>query len=227
MPEDELAISLGGERVVALAERALYWPTAGTLFVADVHFGKDATFRQARRWVPPGTTEHDLERLARLIERHDVRRLVILGDAFHSEHAEEPATVEELLQWRARVPIEILMVRGNHDRRVDAIAERLQFSMEEEGALLAPWSLHHHPATSSDNYVLCGHVHPVILARGGARQRLRLPCFWADDQRCILPAFGGFTGGGLVKPRRGDQVVVVAGDRVMLALTEREAKRET
>jgi len=226
MPEDELVIGLGGERVVALAERALYWPAEATLFVADAHFGKDATFRQARRWVPPGTTGHDLERLTRLIERHAVKRLVILGDAFHSEHVEEPATVEELLQWRARVPIETMMVRGNHDRRVDAIAERLQFVMREEGTLLTPWSLHHHPSTSPVGYVLCGHVHPVVLARGGARQRLRLPCFWADERRCILPAFGGFTGGGLVKPRRGDQVVVVAGDRVMMAPTEREANRQ-
>lgn len=215
MPDDEASFRLAGQKVVALAERALLWPDKKTLFVADVHFGKDAAFRHARRWVPPGTTGDDLSRLTRLIDRYRVKRLIILGDAFHSEHAEERATFEEIRAWRDGVPCAVQMVKGNHDRRATGLAERLDFDLLEEGQVLGPWSLRHHPAAEAGGYVLCGHIHPVARVYGPARQSERVPCFWADGRQCILPAFGGFTGGAVVRPRRGDQVILVVGTRVI------------
>lgn len=215
MPDAELPLHLAGENLLILAGRALFWPDAATLFVADVHFGKDATFRQALRWVPPGTTTDDLARLSVLLARYAVRRLVILGDVFHSEHAQEPATYEEIRAWRSTISTEILMVRGNHDRRADAMAEKLQFTMCEEGLTMGPWILSHHPRKADAGYVLCGHLHPVAKMRGAARQSLRVPCFWATESQCVLPAFGGFTGGGLVRPGPCDKVILVAGNAVI------------
>ncbi len=215
MPDDEFPFRLAGEDVVALAERALLWPSEATLFVADVHFGKDATFRQALRWVPPGTTKDDLARLSGLLACHGVRRLVILGDVFHSEHAREAVTFAELRAWRAQTPADILMVRGNHDRRADEMARELDFDLHEEGLPLGRWVLSHHPREAAEGYVLCGHVHPVAKMRGAARQSLRVPCFWATATQCMLPAFGGFTGGGLIRPRPQDKVVLVAGHKVL------------
>ena len=43
-----------------LAERALYWPRAATLFVADVHLGKAAAFRAGGVPLPRGATAADL-----------------------------------------------------------------------------------------------------------------------------------------------------------------------
>ena len=212
----ELTFTLAGEEVIALADKALFWPEGKTLFVADVHWGKDATFRQAQRWVPPGTTRDDLVRLLRLLERHRVERLVILGDAFHSEHANEENTVDELQEWRERVPAEILMIMGNHDRKAEGIAHRLNFIVCAENHRLGPWTLRHHPmAKPPKTYVLCGHLHPLAVVRGAARQSLRLPCFWANEAQCILPAFGGFTGGSVIRPKRGDRVILVADGRLL------------
>ncbi len=217
MPDEQVCFSLAGEDVVALGERALLWPRERTLFVADVHFGKDATFRHARRWVPPGTTAHDLSRLDELLRAHRAERLVVLGDAFHSEHAREDATFDEIRAWRTRLDAAVVMVRGNHDLRAGELARRLDFQFVGEGHPAPPFALHHHPAERSGGYVLCGHLHPVVRARGAARQSLRVPCFWAGPHRCILPAFGGFTGGAIVKPARGDRVILVAGGKVMEA----------
>ncbi len=47
-----LDVVLCDERVQLLADRALYWPRARTLFVADVHLGKAAAFRAG------GTFQH-------------------------------------------------------------------------------------------------------------------------------------------------------------------------
>lgn len=212
----ELEFILAKQRVTVLAEKALLWLAERTLFVADVHFGKDATFRQAQRWVPPGTTGNDLARLTALIERHAVERVTILGDAFHSEHADEENTFNEILDWKKQTNCEVLMIPGNHDRKTEAIARGLGFQLHPEGHLLGPWSLHHHPTTKPQvGYVFCGHLHPMAIAYGKARQRLRLPCFWANKKQCVLPAFGGFTGGSIVRPKQGDRVILVADDQLL------------
>ncbi|HVE16621.1 MAG TPA: ligase-associated DNA damage response endonuclease PdeM [Chthoniobacterales bacterium] len=225
MPDDELPLLLAGQDIVALAESALFWPRERTLFVADVHFGKDATFRNALRWVPPGTTTEDSERLSRLVERYRAAKLVILGDAFHSEHAREDATLQELHHWRKGFDTDVLMVRGNHDRRAGGIARELGFEMVDEGHPMEPFALHHHPvAKFAGGYVLCGHLHPVAAASGLARQRIRLPCFWIAKHQCVLPAFGGFTGGSSIRPSREDQVILVA-DGKLIAADLRQTRR--
>ena len=59
----DVMLTIAGEDVQLLPERALYWPRACTLVVADVHWGKAATFRAAGIPIPSGTTTEDLARL--------------------------------------------------------------------------------------------------------------------------------------------------------------------
>jgi uncharacterized protein len=58
-----------------LPERAAFAPAAKTLFVADLHLGKAATFRAFGAPAPTGVSEETLRRLADLI------------DVVHPEHA--------------------------------------------------------------------------------------------------------------------------------------------
>lgn len=213
MPADAIPFELAGEKVTALADRALLWRK--TLFVADVHFGKDATFRHAQRWIPPGTTQDDLARLDHLIAHLRVKTLFILGDAFHSKHSGEDATLTAIREWRHRTSAEVRMIKGNHDLRATEIAEAADFEVLDEGFQLGPWTLNHHPSESSPGYALCGHLHPEASVRGTARQSLRIPCFWATERQCVLPAFGGFTGGSVVRPKPGDRVFLVVEDSLL------------
>ena len=80
----DLTTTLAGEEVVMLPERALYWPRARTLFLADLHWGKAATFRASHVPVPIGTTASDLARLSRALTRTGASHLVILGDLLHA-----------------------------------------------------------------------------------------------------------------------------------------------
>lgn len=204
-------MELAGEEVMATAERALIWPRERTVFVADIHFGKDATLRRANRWVPFGTTTHDLARLSLLLRKYEANRLIILGDAFHSEHAEEKETREEIAAWRKdHTETEMLMIAGNHDRRAKTLAADLGFQVEEENYRLGPWMLRHHPPVEADEYTLCGHLHPQAILTGEARQSLRVACFWFRKDYAVLPAFGGFTGGSAVRPRAEDRVILIA-----------------
>ena len=104
--------------MLLLPERALFWPRAGTLVVADLHWGKGATFRAAGIPIPVGTTSDDLARLDGALLRTGARRLVVLGDLFHARAGRIAThTLAELRRWRGAAPeLEILLVRGNHDR---------------------------------------------------------------------------------------------------------------
>src|SRR6476469_9316188 len=81
--ETSYDIVMAGERVALYAARALYWPRCMTLFIADLHLGKAATFRAGGVPLPRGSTAADLARLTRLIERTSAARLGVLGDFLH------------------------------------------------------------------------------------------------------------------------------------------------
>lgn len=211
-----LATELAGERVLLLPQKALYWPAAKTLMVADIHFGKAASFRALGVPVPHGTTSENLAALETLLTTHDIQRIVFLGDFLHSRAAQAPATLQSLLVWRSRHrELQLLLVRGNHDLHAGDPSALLDVTMAEEPFASSPFALCHHPDLACGGYVIAGHVHPVFHLRT-AREALRLPCFLLGTSRAILPAFGAFTGGHALIPQASDRVYVVADELVFL-----------
>src|SRR5262245_47992315 len=111
-----LEIEWAGEKLSLLPERALWWPAAGTLFIADVHLGKAGVFRAAGLPVPEATHQSDLSRLNRALQISAARRLVILGDLFHAPIPDKESTRELLRTWRGQQDhLEMILVPGNHD----------------------------------------------------------------------------------------------------------------
>ena len=205
-----------GEALVLLPERALWWPARRTLFIADLHLGKAATFRAAGQPVPAGTTQRNLARLDALIAQHGVQHLVVLGDFLHAEQSRTPVLLAALADWRARhAALHITLVRGNHDSRAGDPPASLGIAIVDEPHLVAPFACCHHPQAHATHFVLAGHVHPACLLFGAGRDRLRLPCFVVDagqaDQagQAVLPAFGEFTGGWRVAPAPGRRLYAV------------------
>jgi DNA ligase-associated metallophosphoesterase len=207
-------VTLGGERVELLTERALYWPHGRTLFVADVHLGKSAAFRAGGVPVPRGTTAADLARLDALVARTGARTLVVLGDFLHAAASRVAALDAAVRGWRAaRRDLAVTLVRGNHDRRAgDPPAEWLVDVVAGPHAL-PPFIACHEPATPPTGYALCGHVHPGIVV-SDAYDCARLPCFVLGERRALLPAFGRFTGLATVAPAGGETIVAIANGRL-------------
>lgn len=208
-------IELCGERLWLLAERALYWPARKTLLVADVHIGKAASFRVLGQPVPRGTTAVTLERLDGLLAAFAVETLIVLGDFLHSRPGRAPATLALLDDWRKRhTALRIQLTRGNHDRHAGDPPSGLAIEVVDEPLLLGPFALQHEPVACPGFCVLAGHVHPVAVLRGKARQRLRLPCFLIDEHISLLPAFGEFTGGWEVQPAAAARIYLTGAGRV-------------
>jgi uncharacterized protein len=217
----DVMLTISGEEIYLLAERALWWPNASTLVVADLHWGKASTFRAAGIPIPIGTTSDDLARLDSALIRTGARRMVVLGDLFHARAGRIAShTLAELRRWRSlAAPVEILLVRGNHDRHAGDPPSDLRINCVNAPAFVPPFVFRHEPATRGDGFALAGHVHPGLTLMGRGLQRETLPCFVIGQAGALLPAFGSFTGFGSVDPAPGDRAfVVVEGEVLEVAL---------
>lgn len=220
---------------VHLAEGLTVWlhpsgvaflPEHATLLVADMHLGKAASFRRLGVPVPAGSTATTLQALGDALASlggTPVQHLVFLGDLLHAARGRSPAlsqVVEQALTaWRGKCPgLRVHLVRGNHDRAAGDPPSEWAIELQTEPWLMGPWALCHEPQPVTGAYTLAGHWHPCIGLRGGARERLRLPCFWFGDTAHhavgVLPAFGDFTGMHPIQRRLGDRVWAVADEAV-------------
>jgi DNA ligase-associated metallophosphoesterase len=209
-------LSVAGETLLLSAARTVYWPREKMLVVADIHFGKAASFRALGVPVPHGTTSENLALLDSLLAAHDVVHIVFLGDFLHAKAGRAPATMAALLDWRQRhAGLRLTLVRGNHDLHAGDPPARLDIDVIDEPALFGPFAFCHHPDLSPAPaaYVLAGHVHPVYRLSSG-RDTLRLPCFLAGATRLLLPSFGAFTGGFPVTPEADESVFLTTGDAI-------------
>jgi len=209
-----MQIFIADEALLLLPQRAIYWPARQMLVIADIHFGKAATFRALGVPVPAGTTSQNLEALEALQAAHDVKHVLFLGDFLHAKSAHAPATLATIGQWRTRhSDIELTLVRGNHDDRAGDPPADLGITVVDEPHVIGPFAFCHHPQESTLGHVLAGHVHPVHRLATRA-DSLRLPCFVIGEHTSVLPSFGAFTGGFAVHHRAGERLFVAAEDRV-------------
>lgn len=214
------AITLpGGTPLWLLPQRAVWWPSARTAFVADVHFGKAATFRRAGQPVPHGTTADNLARLDAVLAVTGAQHLVFLGDFLHARSGAADALWSQLLPWRERhVGIRMTLVRGNHDLHAGDPPAALGITLVDE-----PWQplegaevrACHHPLAVAGSTVLAGHLHPTVTLYGLARDAARLPCFAFTPGLLVLPAFGAFTGTSSQSMAPQARRFAVVGDRVV------------
>lgn len=210
-------IELRGETLTLHPERAAYWHRESALLISDPHWGKAATFRAGGIPVPSGTTVEAIERLDTLVERTSARRVFFLGDLLHAKPGRSKEMFSALQEWRkSRSEIDVILVRGNHDRRAGDPPADLRFDCVDAPYSISPFVFAHHPVAEKSGYVIAGHVHPGIRLYGPARQRERLPCFVFGHDVGILPAFGDFTGLGDIDPEDWERIYVIAEDRVLL-----------
>lgn len=228
---DWIRLIVGREEVGLLPHRAVHWPAARTLFVADTHIGKAATFRNGGIPVPD-TYPDDLDRLSDALRETGAERLVVLGDLMHAPQGLTDAVIGSMAAWRAKHgSLAVELVSGNHDRFPDGLLTVLDVRTLGDEARDGPFLFRHDPDSSDPaadgSYVLSGHVHPAAHLNGSRWQSLRLPCFVIGRKRAILPAFGTFTGTARFTPFRGDRVFVVTGERVLEAAGSRRSPRRT
>ncbi|MET0346439.1 MAG: ligase-associated DNA damage response endonuclease PdeM [Casimicrobiaceae bacterium] len=209
---DALATVVGGEAVTLFADRALYWPRERTLFIADVHLGKTATFRAHGVPMPRGVTATDLARLTALIARSGATRVVVLGDLLHARAGRVAALDATVEAWRdTHRETAIVLIRGNHDAHAGDPPAAWAIDCRADPYAMPPFLACHAPVSPPSGYALCGHLHPGVRLHGSGEESARLPCFVLGERHAILPAFGRFTGLAMVAPSPELRIVAIAG----------------
>lgn len=190
-----LPLELAGMPLQLLPQRAVWRPDTHTVFVADVHIGKAASFRRLGVPVPDGTTDETLQRLQTLVHATQAAHLVVLGDLFHSEHVRGSDSLTQFAQWRStHAALRITLIRGNHDARSGDPAPHLDIACVDAPAAFDGLHGLHEPDDVFRAPALAGHVHPAVRLSGKGRDTVRVPCFARRGHQLILPAFGAFTG---------------------------------
>jgi hypothetical protein len=183
---------VAGAVLTADPSGALWWAEKRLLAVADLHFEKGSAFAvRTGQMLPPYDTHATLARFAEVAERLQPKTIVCLGDNFHDgdgpQRLDAPAkrAIGALMRQRRFVWIE-----GNHDA-ASALALGGECAVE---LAVGPLVFRHDAKRGRVMGELSGHLHPV--ARVATRvKRLKRRCFVSDGARCVLPAFGAFTGG--------------------------------
>lgn len=206
------SIEIRGETLMPRWDRTLLWPAQNTVFVADVHLGKSASFRSMGVPLPTGSTGETLRRLSESVQ--NASRLVILGDLWHAKAGRSP---ENECAWHAWLEdhqeMETWLVQGNHDLKSGDLSHP-RLRILPSGERLGPFSLIHEP-DKAEGYALGGHLHPGVVLEGKGHDRFRLPCFWFRQAYAVLPAFGELTGCATIRPAGEDFIWAVAGNRVL------------
>lgn len=184
-----------------------------TLLLSDLHLGKANHFQKNGLAVPSGADEDTLQQLRVLIERANPSKVWVLGDLFHSIANN---AVEHFKRFIEQFPeIEFGLITGNHDILASETYKELGLKLLGSSIQLDHILLTHEPVPDSTSFQIYGHIHPAVVLKGAARQRLVKACFWLSNNYLCLPAFGRFTGGAIVKPGKHDRIIVSTGKELL------------
>ena len=205
-------IELFGEKLDLLPQKAIYLPLHKTLLASDLHLGKAGHFRNAGIAVPVQLASTDLDKLSFILSELDVERLIIAGDLFHAKMNSDWKFFEE---WRIKYnKLKIDLIKGNHDILDEEHYTNLDVKIHNDYCIFSKFLLTHNPPDANVNmngceYIICGHVHPAVRLTGKGKQSVTLPCFYFSEKYGMLPAFGRFTGKGIVHVTGKEQVYVI------------------
>jgi len=197
-----------------LPQKAVFFDKYAILLIADLHMGKVNHFRRSGIPVPTAINTQNLEILIDLIQKLKPKRVVFLGDLFHSHYNDEWEALGQVVRHFKSSKFEL--VRGNHDIMSALQYERCQLVVHEH-LEVGSFLLTHEPMSEipPGKYNICGHIHPGVRLRGMGRQSLTLPCFYFGQHEAILPAFGSFTGYVRIPVKKKDKVFIIADQKVI------------
>jgi uncharacterized protein len=184
-------INIAGVDAICDPLGALYLESHSCLVVSDLHLEKGAAFARRGMMLPPYDTLATLRLLETVLDRHNPRMVISLGDNFHDRQGS--ALMPEA--WRQMIHTmatgrDWIWINGNHDP--DGTCDLPGISAD--ALSLGGLTFRHEPGKGHQPGEIAGHLHPAATIRRREKS-VRRPCFATDGQRLVMPSFGVLTGG--------------------------------
>ncbi len=196
------------DEIILDGRLCLFHTTERWLAVADLHFGYELSQRAAGWLVPLWGMSSIADRLMGLINEYDPVRVIVLGDLVHDKTAAKEAG--QLLRDIA-TRSEVIVVAGNHDRRL-----RTQIEMVDSWQTNTFYFHHGHcAAEAGDRIQIIGHHHPAGVVTDGAGLRLKCPAFVQESSCWIMPAFSPWAAGTRWVPDEASRMWLCTPERVL------------
>ncbi len=192
-----MEISLGIE-IVGLA---LWIPRAKTLVINDLHIGYEEALHRKGILVPKFQLQQILNEMAIIFSHVHPKTVVINGDLKHEFGTvlrQEWNDVLRFLDFVLKHCREIIIIQGNHDQIINAIANKRnikviqQFSLSES---IQPEVLIVHGdkiVETNAKRIIIGHEHPAITLRDKSKAE-KFKCFlrgkWKKKELIAVPSF--------------------------------------
>ena len=176
-----------------LPSRALFLPGTKELLICDIHLGKAEYFQQNGIPLTNNSDENNFSRITAIVKKYRPRKLVILGDLFHSKYAIDEALQKKVEDLPELLKTNVELIRGNHDIGCDIKNIKIVDIRKNNNMTFS-----HEPVDVTDNKTLniCGHYHPKLHLKSKG-DNFSFRCFAMDMNKntLYLPAFGELTGG--------------------------------
>ncbi|MBI2651461.1 metallophosphoesterase [Candidatus Woesearchaeota archaeon] len=193
---------------ISLIDLAIY--THNHLIVTDFHIGYEEALNKQGLLVPRFQFEEIIKRMESLfseLKGKKIERIIINGDLKHEFGAisqQEWRHTLKLLDYLGKHCSEIILIKGNHDTILGAIAKKRNIKVLEHyivknrilvmhGNLTPPKELLKDIST-----IIIGHDHPAVLIREGVRAELfkaYLTGKWKGKNLIAQPSFNLVTEG--------------------------------
>jgi len=189
--------SWNGTKLQLYSNQVLLIPSTRELLISDIHLGKAEYFQLNGIPLTNNEDENNINRIYKIINKFKPRKLIILGDLFHSKYSLNKNLIYKVEKLFKTFENKIELIEGNHDKGCQI--NNISFLKEKKSLNLI---FTHEPITKKENNILniCGHYHPKLILKN-KQDKLSLKCFAFDsfNNNLYLPSFGDLTGGFLCK----------------------------
>jgi len=186
-------IQLSNDLVISSLGCAFH-ASSGTLIIADLHVGYEASLEDEGFAMPRIQTDEMITRFMMAVDRFDPTIVMVNGDLKHSfdrnlrAEWKEVDRILDVLEGTAKPVI----IRGNHDNFLATMLARRDIQLKKE-LIIEDMKISHGHETDSpwDGVMILAHEHPALRLREATGAAVKIPCFLHDpiEHRLILPAF--------------------------------------
>lgn len=223
---------------------ALYLPASKALVLADLHIGYEEEKRNRGVLLPAAQRRLFIDEIERLLERHDVERIVLAGDVKHEfgriSQQEWSGVLGFLRRLQEHAVVEV--IAGNHDTLLAPILAKEPIPLVKS-ALLGDVLVVHGDATLKElieegalkkeelaaaKTVVMGHEHPALRLTDGIRTET-VKCFLVGKTRqgrrslplVVVPSFNPLSyGTDVLRERPLGPLLGAFGDFSAFALVD-------